>query len=163
MNVQERQEFVRSHRVCVFGYNARRHGPAMSLVYYVMDGDDILISTMAERGKAKAVQRDAEVSLCILDEQWPPSYLLVYCRALLVTDFEQVVDLRMRIAGVMAGQPIPESHRPFIAETSRTEQRVMLRLTPYATFETPPRHVSNPDDVKGLTHWLGSTLPWSDG
>ncbi len=38
----------------------------------------------------------------------------------------------------------------------------MLRLTPYATFETPPRHVAEPDDVKGLTHWLGSTLPWNE-
>jgi nitroimidazol reductase NimA-like FMN-containing flavoprotein (pyridoxamine 5'-phosphate oxidase superfamily) len=160
MNVQERQEFVRSHRVCVFGSNSTRHGPPLSLVYYVTDGDDILISTMAERGKAKAVRRDPEVSVCVLDEQWPPSYLLVYCRAQLVTDFEQVVDLRMRIAGLMAGKPIPESHRPDIAETSRREKRVMLRLTPYATFETPPRHVSEPDDLKGLTHWLGSTLPW---
>gem|GEM_PF-4855021 len=34
MDVQERQQFVRSHRVCVFGYNRREHGPAMSLVYY---------------------------------------------------------------------------------------------------------------------------------
>ena len=54
------------------------------------------------------------------------------------------------------------SHRPDIAETSRRENRVMLRLTPYATFETPPRHVVEPDDVKGLTHWLGSTLPWTE-
>ncbi len=38
----------------------------------------------------------------------------------------------------------------------------MVRCTPYATFETPPRHVSEPDDVKGLTHWLGSTLLWSE-
>ena len=155
MNIQERQAFVRSHRVCVFGYGRKQDGPAMSLVYYVIDADDVLISTMQERGKAKAVDRDPKVSICVLDEQWPPSYLLVYCTAGVVTDFEQVVDLRMRIAGLMAGQPIPESHRPDIAESSRREKRVMLRLTPYATFETPPRHVSEPGDVKGLTHWLG--------
>ncbi len=117
---------------------------------------------MAERGKTKAVTRDPSVSICVLDEQWPPSYLLAYCKARIVTEFEQVVDLRMRIAGVMAQQAIPESHRPFVAETSRKENRVMLRLTPYATFETPPRHVAEPDDVKGLTHWLGSTLPWNE-
>ncbi|HLQ31718.1 MAG TPA: hypothetical protein VK457_03445 [Chloroflexota bacterium] len=52
MNIRERQEFVRSHRVCVFGYNRQANGPAMSLVYYVMDGDDVLVSTMAERGDA---------------------------------------------------------------------------------------------------------------
>jgi hypothetical protein len=51
----------------------------MSVVYYVMDGNDrILVSTMRERGKAKAVARNPRVSLGVLDEQWPLSYLLVY-------------------------------------------------------------------------------------
>jgi hypothetical protein len=36
----------------------------------------------------------------------------------------------------------------------------MLWLTPYMTFESPPRHVYKPDDVKGLTHDLGNSLPW---
>jgi general stress protein 26 len=103
---------VRAHRIAVFGYNRREHGPAMTVVYYVMDGDDILVSTMAARAKAKAVARSSKVSLCILDEQWPPTYLLVYGDARIVTDFEAVVDLRMRIAGLMAERPIPESYRP---------------------------------------------------
>ena len=160
MNAEERREFVRAHRIAVFGYNRRDHGPAMTVIYYVMDGDDILVSTMAERAKARAVARSPRVSLCILDEQWPPSYLLVYGTARIVTDFDAVVDLRMRIAGLMAEQPIPESHRPHVAETSRREQRVMLRITPYMTFESPPRHVYEPDDVKGLTHGLGTGLAW---
>jgi hypothetical protein len=91
----------------------------MTVVYYVMDGDEILISTMAERAKAKAVARNPRVSFCVLDEKWPPSYLLVYADARIVTEFEAVVDLRMRIAGLMAEQSIPESHRRDIAETSR--------------------------------------------
>jgi PPOX class probable F420-dependent enzyme len=160
MDAQERREFVRSHRIAVFGYNRRDHGPAMTVVYYVMDGDDILVSTMAARAKAKAVARNPRVSLCILDEKWPPTYLLVYGNARIVTDFDAVVDLRMRIAELMAERPIPESYRPEVAETSRREQRVMLRITPYMTFESPPRHVYQPDDVKGLTHGLGTSLPW---
>ena len=160
MDAAERREFVRGHRVAVFGYNRRRHGPAMTIVYYVMDGDDILVSTMAARAKARAVQRDPHVSLCVLDEQWPPSYLLVYGTARIVTEFERVVDLRMRIAGLMAEQPIPESHRPHIADSTRREQRIILRVSPYQTFESPPRHVYTPEDVKGLTHDLGTSLPW---
>ena len=162
MNARERRDFVRSHRIAIFGFGRRDHGPAMTVVYYVMDADDILVSTMTERAKAKAVARNPRVSLCVLDERWPPTYLLVYATARIVTDFKTVVDLRMRIAGLMAQQPIPESHRPDIAETTRREKRVMLRLTPYMTFESPPRHVWNPDDVKGLTHDLGWSLPWKD-
>ena len=161
LNAEERRAFVRAHRIAVFGYNRRDHGPAMTVVYYVMDGDDILVSTMAARAKARAVARDPRVSLCVLDEQWPPSYVLVYGQARVVTDFEAVVDLRMRIAGLMAEQPIPASHRAAVAETTRQEQRVMLRVTPYMTFESPPRHVSEPDDVRGLTHELGASLPWA--
>ena len=60
-----RRAFVAEHRTAVFGYPRRDHGPSMSVVYYVMDGDDrILVSTMRDRGKAKAVARNPKVSLC---------------------------------------------------------------------------------------------------
>ena len=95
----------------------------MTVVYYVMDGDDILVSTMTERAKAKAVARDPKVSLCFLDEKWPPTYLLVYGTATIVTNFEAVVDLRMRIAGLMAEQPIPESNRPACRNDAPREAR----------------------------------------
>ena len=50
----ERRAFVRTHRTCVFGYGRRHDGPAMSVVYYVpTDDDELLISTMAARSKAR--------------------------------------------------------------------------------------------------------------
>jgi PPOX class probable F420-dependent enzyme len=160
MNQQERMEFVRSHRTAIFGYNRKNDGPSMSIIYYVMDGDEILVSTMAERGKAKAVRRSPKISLCVLDEKWPPTYLQVYCDATIETDLEAATDLMMRIAGVMAGQPMPDSVRPNIKQGAINEQRVVLRLRPYQTFETPPRHVNTPKDTETLTHSLGVPLPW---
>src|ERR1700716_1132470 len=62
MDQEERREFVAKHRTAVFGFGRKSHGPAMSIVYYVMDDGDILVSTMAERGKAKAVARNPKVS-----------------------------------------------------------------------------------------------------
>src|SRR5690349_11523780 len=51
---ERRRAFVAEHRTAVFGYPRRDDGPSMSVVYYVMDGDDrILVSTMRDRGKAK--------------------------------------------------------------------------------------------------------------
>ena len=160
MNMQERMEFVRSHRTAIFGYNRKHDGPSMSVVYYVMDGDDILVSTMAERGKAKAIRRNPKISLCVLDEKWPPTYLQVYCDATIDTDIEAATDLMMKIAGVMAGQPMPESVRPTMRRGMIAEQRVVLRLRPYETFETPPRHVASAKDVETLTHSLGQRLAW---
>ena len=161
MNPEERRQFVREHRTAIFGYPRQHDGPAMSIVYYVLEDEEILISTMAARAKAKAVARSPKVSLCVLDEQWPPTYLQVYCDAKVETDLDANVDLAMRIAGVMAGTPMPEEVRPLIAEGVSRENRVVLRLTPYATFETPPRHVYSADDVNDkLVHELGTSLPW---
>jgi PPOX class probable F420-dependent enzyme len=161
MNRDERRAFVERHRTAIFGYNRRQDGPAMTVVYYVVDGDDILVSTMAARAKAKAVERNQKVALCVLDEQWPPTYLQVYCDAKVETDRDANVDLAMRIAGVMAGTPMPEEVRPMVADGVSREDRVVLRLAPYATFETPPRHVYSADDInEKLTHELGTSLPW---
>ena len=160
MDADKRRQFVRDHRTCVFGYTRREHGPAMTVVYYVMDGDDILISTMEARSKAKAVQRDPQVSLCVLDEQWPLTYLQVYGTAALERDAEQSADVLRQVVELMAGEPVPAERRRQIAELAREEQRVVIRIRPYATFATPPRHVSKMDDLDTLAHWTSASLPW---
>ena len=160
MNSEERRQFVRDHRTCIFGYARKADGPAMTVVYYVMDGDDMLVSTMAERSKPRAVARDGRVSLCVLDEHWPVTYLQVYGNAELETDPGQAADILTRVIGLMAGEEVPASRRPQIAELSRQEQRVVIRVRPYATFETPPRHVYKMSDIDSLTHFTSTSLPW---
>ena len=165
MTPEERRAFVREHRTAVFGYGRAEHGPAMSIVYYMMDGpDDLLISTMAERAKAKAVQRNSKISILALDEKWPPTYVQLYCdarvEATMESDPSRVIDSLMALYALMAGKPMPESARENAAETAKREKRIILRLRPYATFETPPRHVYNEQDTIGLAHWLGKLLPW---
>jgi PPOX class probable F420-dependent enzyme len=161
MNPEERRQFVREHRTAILGYPRRHDGPAMSIVYYVLEGDEILVSTMAARAKAKAVARSLKVSMCVLDEQWPPSYLQVYCDATIDSEFDHVVDVMLSIAGVMAGNPMPDEVRPMVEEGARREQRVVLRLRPYATFYTPPVHVHRAEDLDdGLVHQLSASLPW---
>ncbi len=161
MNREQRREFVRSHRTAVFATNRKSHGPAQSIVYYASDGDDLLVSTMAARAKARAVERLGQASLCVLDEKWPPSYLVVYCNARIEREPRAVVDLMMKIAGVMAGKPMPESVRPMVEEGAKREGRVVVRLSPYSSFHSPPKHVHQASDVnEGLAHGLGDTLPW---
>lgn len=160
MDREERRQFVRDHRTCIFGYNRREHGPAMTVVYYVMDGDDMLISTMAGRAKAKAVQRTPNVSICVLNEEWPLSYLQVYGKAVLETDFGQAVDVLRQVVDLMAGEPMPDSKLPEIERMVRDEKRVVVRVTPYATFETPPRHVYKMDDLDTLTHFTSTSMDW---
>ncbi len=161
MNVQQRKQFVKDHRTCVFGYSRDDSGPSMSIVYYTMDGDDILVSTMAKRAKAKAVDRLGKVSLCILDENWPMTYLVVYGSATLERDVNQTATVMMKIGEIMSGNPVPEAARPMVMAMAEKEGRLVVRLKPDYTFYTPPVHLNAGDDGSKLEHGYGQRLNWS--
>lgn len=161
MSPSERREFVRTHRTGVFGYRRHSDGPAMTIVYYIpTDDGELLVSTMADRGKARAVRRDGKVSLCVLDERWPFTFLQVYADAVIDTDPDLVVEVMMAVAGRMSGQQPGEEARPFVAEMAERENRVVIRCRPYATFATPPRHLQVNEQAGELTHWRSSSIPW---
>jgi len=157
----ERRLFVRSHRTCIFGYGRQSDGPAMSVVYYVpAENGDLLVATMAERAKAKAVARNGKVSLCVLDETWPFAYLQVYCDAIIDPDGETLVDVMMAVAERMSGEPLGPELRPVVKAVGEEEGRVLVRCRPYATFVTPPRHLHRNDQEEPLTHWVSASMPW---
>lgn len=157
----ERREFVRSHRTCIFGYGRRADGPAMSVVYYIpSDTDELLVSTMRGRAKAKAVRREGKVSLCILDERWPFAYLQVYCDARLDDDPTLVTDVMLAVGGRMSGTALPDAARPAVEAMARKEDRVVLRCRPHTTFAQPPRHLHSNDQEEELSHWIAASMPW---
>jgi PPOX class probable F420-dependent enzyme len=130
----EHRKFLEEHRLCIVGFDRREGPPSLSPVYYVVDGDDLLISTMASRGKAKQARRTGEVTLCVLGEQFPFPYLTVYgtCRV----EDDGAVDVMMRIGEKMTGNRVPEAARPGVEERARKEVRVVLRVTPTRFFTT---------------------------
>jgi PPOX class probable F420-dependent enzyme len=157
----ERRTFVRTHRTCVFGYPRLHDGPALSVVYYVpTDDDELLVSTMAGRGKAHAVARNPKVSLCVLDERWPFSYLQVYADASVDHDPDFVVEVMMAVGWRMSGQGLGEEARPVVEAMAAKEHRVIVRCRPYATFAQPPRHLHRNDQVDPIDHWVSGTVPW---
>ena len=158
----ERREFVRTHRTCVFGYARQIDGPARSVVYYIpTDSDELLVSTMRGRAKAKAAGRVGKVSLCVLDERWPFTYLQVYCDARVDDDSELVTDVMMAVGGRMSGTELPEAARPVVAEMAKEEDRVVIRCRPYETFASPPRHLHQNDQEEKLTHWVSGSVSWA--
>ena len=129
MTPEERKEFLASNRYCVVAYARESGPPAMSPVYYAMDGDDLLISTAATRTKAKVLARRPEVSVCVLAEVHPsPKYLTIYGRARI--EHEGAADAMMKIGSKMTGNVIPEAARPAVEKRAQEEQRVVLRVTP---------------------------------
>ena len=157
----ERREFVRTHRTCVFGYSRKSDGPAMSIVYYVpTDDDELLVSTMADRAKSKAIARNPKVSLCILDERWPFTFLQVYADATVDRDLDVTVDVMMAVGARMSGQALSEDARPVVRAMAEQENRLVIRCRPYMTFATPPRHLHDERQDEQLTHWGSGSVPW---
>jgi PPOX class probable F420-dependent enzyme len=128
MTPEERSKFLAEHRLCIVGYARRAGPPAMTPVYYAMDGDDIVISTTRTRAKGRVLKGKPAVSVCVLGEAQPFPYLTVYGRARI--EDEGAVDVMMKIGERMTGNAIPESARPAVEKRAQDEGRVVLRVTP---------------------------------
>lgn len=128
MTPEERKKFLAEHRLCVVGYARKSGPPAMTPVYYVMDGDDIIISTTRSRAKANAIRRNPQVSVCVLGEAAPFPYLTVYGRGRI--EDGGAVEAMMKIGERMTGSPVPEAARPAVEKRAQDEGRVVLRVTP---------------------------------
>jgi len=128
MTPEERRRFLEEHRLCVVAYGRGAGPPALSPVYYALDGDDLLISTTRSRAKAKAIMRNPDVSVCVLGEQMPFPYLTVYGHGTIEED--GAADVMRKVGERMTGNPIPEAALPAIEKRAREEGRVVLRVRP---------------------------------
>ena len=63
--------FLDVNRVGVLATTARDGSPRQSLVYYVREGDRLLVSTVADRLKARDVRRTGRASLCVMGHEAP--------------------------------------------------------------------------------------------
>ncbi|MEA3019048.1 MAG: hypothetical protein QOI47_572 [Actinomycetota bacterium] len=168
MDAGERREFVRENNFCVWGYNRKEHGPAMTIGYYWMDGDDICYFTMAARAKTKAALRDPRASVCVIDMKRPPSYLLVYGTVTVESDPEYVYRSALKTFEIeMAGEgnPVDGDKAALQRDAVRTwceeEERVVLRLTPESTFYSPPTRGKNAVEKSEFRRTLGAVEPGS--
>ena len=67
----ELRDFLDEHRVGVLATIASDGRPRQSVVYYVRDGERLLVSTLSERLKAKDVRRSGWASLSVRGDEQP--------------------------------------------------------------------------------------------
>jgi PPOX class probable F420-dependent enzyme len=101
----ELREFLDANRVGVLATAAKSGQPRQSLVYYARDGDRLLISTLAERYKAKDVERTGWASLCVMGHE--PPYPSVALSGKAEIRREGIGPLTALIMQRIAGQPEP--------------------------------------------------------
>lgn len=77
--------------------------PHVVPVWFLLDGEDLVFNTGGATAKAAAIRRDDRVALCIDDERFPYSYVLVEGTAALSDDLPLVRDWAERIAARYVG------------------------------------------------------------
>lgn len=119
------REFLDDHRVGVLATIASDGRPRQSVVYYVRDGDRLLISTESKRLKARDVERSAWASICVRgDEQPYPSATFSGPAEIVTQDIgAATAGVMQRIAG-MDEPPEPQSDEALAAI-----DRVILAIT----------------------------------
>jgi PPOX class probable F420-dependent enzyme len=118
-------EFLDANRVGVLATVASDGRPRQSLVYYARDGEDLVLSTLAQRLKAKDVQRSGWASLCVMGHEAPYPSAVFSGPAKVETE-----DIGAATAAVMqritgAAEP-PE---PQTDEALASVGRVVMRIT----------------------------------
>ena len=143
---EEHRQFLATHRLCVIGTSRRAGAPALSPVFYLFENDEIVVSITATRHKYRSVRRDPNVSVCVLHEEFPFSYLTVYGRGRVEQD--HAADVMAKVSEIIIGRPLDGPERHKIEQRVADEQRVVLRITPDRVIGLgPPRPKTGPVDA----------------
>lgn len=100
--------------------------PSSSVIFYARDGDEIFFSTTEDRLKAKTLEQDPRIAVCVIDEGPPYRYVTVEGRATMQR--EDMVPAHVAINRAMRGGDFtpPEG----FAERLREQGRLIVRVTP---------------------------------
>jgi PPOX class probable F420-dependent enzyme len=122
----ELREFLDSNRVGVLATRSKTGWPRQSLVYYARDGDRLLISTEAQRLKAKDVERSGWASLCVMGHEPPfPSAAFSGSAGILTQDIGPATAAVMQRIADLPEPPEPQTDAA-LAEIGRVVLRIAV-------------------------------------
>lgn len=123
----EQDAFVRSMKSAIVTSLRKDGSPATSLIFYALDGDELLFSTTRDRLKAKTLKRDPRVAVTVLDEGAPYRYVSVEGAATVIEG--DIVPDHIAINRAMRNQPDWQPPDGYEA-TLREQGRVVIRVRP---------------------------------
>ncbi len=139
MILAHHRDFVARNRFCVVSWHrsSSDEGPPLTPVFYVTDGDDVLISITEQRAKTRALRRNPAVSVCVLSEEMPYPYVTLFGTARIETSLDAAYDVMARVLESM-GRTLDDDGRRALRERVEREQRVVLRVTPERAVSNVP-------------------------
>ncbi len=123
----EQDAFIRSQKWAVVTSLRADGSPANSVVFFALDGDDLLFSTTADRLKARTLKRDPRCAITVLDEGPPFRFATVEGAA--AVEETGIVPGHVLINRAMRANPDWQPPEGFEA-TLAGQGRVVVRLRP---------------------------------
>jgi PPOX class probable F420-dependent enzyme len=100
--------------------------PHVVPIWFDLDGDSIVFSTWHTSVKAKNIQHDAHISLCVDDEKPPYRFALIEGTAAISSDMDLLKTWARRLAGRYLGAELAEEY----GARNSVEGEVIVRITP---------------------------------
>lgn len=100
--------------------------PHVVPIWFVLDGDDIILTTGASSVKARNMRRDPRVSLAVDDQQPPYSFVMLEGAATLIEDAPDLLAWATRIGGRYMGTDRAEEY----GRRNGVSGELLVRITP---------------------------------
>ncbi|GAB2930670.1 PPOX class F420-dependent oxidoreductase [Streptomyces mayteni] len=82
--------------------------PHLAPVWFVLDGDDVVLNTGANTVKGRNLARDGRAALCVDDDTPPFAFVVIHGRATLSEDPAELLTWATRIGGRYLGEDAAE-------------------------------------------------------
>jgi PPOX class probable F420-dependent enzyme len=124
------EEFIRAERWAVLTTLRTSGAPVSSMVAYACDGDELVISTPGMTFKRASIERNPQVSLCIINRSEPFNFVSIEGKATVTSDhlvektrlvFDKIADI---------GFPEPDDLEGWLD----AQQRVILSIKASRTY-----------------------------
>ena len=121
------ERFLRGRRVAVLGTIAEDGTPVLTPIWYLYRDGRLLMRTGKDSVKARNIQRDPRVTVCVQDERPPYASITVYGRAAIEPEHEGLAaEIARRYLGGVAGA----AYLRVAAENIQESGEVTLAVTP---------------------------------
>jgi PPOX class probable F420-dependent enzyme len=127
IGTKDQDAFVRAMKWASITSLRKDGSPTTSIVFYAVDGDDLLFSTTSGRLKAKTLKRDPRAAVTVLDEGAPYRFASIEGTATIEED--DIIPGHIAVNKVMRGDPNWQPPEGYL-ETLRSQGRVIIRVTP---------------------------------
>lgn len=123
----EWERFLRGRRVAVLGTIAEEGAPVLTPIWYVYKDGRLFMRTGKESVKARNIQRDSRVTVCVQDERPPYASLTIYGRAAVEPDRKGLIS---EIARHYLGRIAGAAYERVAAEGIQQSEEITLVITP---------------------------------